>query len=110
MNPAHSTPMEATVDQSELFPDFPVIEGHAGKRSPVRQLLDATEKHGTLLPQSVVGSALGVSKQRVSQLVAAGQLATVEVAGKTWVPAAALELYLAEGPRKTGRPTWRQAA
>jgi hypothetical protein len=93
--------MEATVDQ-ELFPDFPVIEGHAAKRSLVRQLLDATEKHGTLLPQFVVVSALGVSKQRVHELVSAGRLASVEVAGKTWVPAAALELYLVEGPRKSG--------
>lgn len=102
--------MEATVDQSELFPDFPVIESHAAKRSPVRQLLDASEKHGTLLPQAMVSDALGVSRQRVSQLVAAGQLATVEAAGKTWVPAAALEFFLAGGPRKTGRPPGQKAA
>ncbi len=96
--------MEATVDQSELFSDFPVIEARSGKRSPVRELLDATEKHGTLLPQSVVVSALGLSKQRVNQLVAAGRLAAVEAAGKTWVPAVALELYMVEGPHKGGRP------
>lgn len=100
--------VETGADQIELFNDFPVIARHALKRSPVRQLLDATEKHGTLLPQSVVVTALGVSKQRVSQLVATGQLASVEAAGKKWVPAAALELFLVE-ERKNGRPALKAA-
>ncbi len=92
------------VDQSELFPDFPVIESRSGKRSPVREIVDATERHGALLPQWAVVSTLGLSKQRVHQLVQAGRLATVEAAGKVWVPAVALELFLTEGQRKTGRP------
>ncbi len=94
--------MEATIDQSELFPDFPVIESRSGKRSPVREIVDATERHGALLPQWAVVSTLGVSKQRVNELVSTGRLAAVEAAGKTWVPAVALELYMVEGPRKSG--------
>jgi hypothetical protein len=94
--------MEATIDQSELFSEFPLIDAKSQKRSPVRELIDATEKHGTLLPQWAVVSTLGVSKQRVNALVSTGRLATVEVAGKTWVPAVALELYMVEGPRRRG--------
>jgi hypothetical protein len=100
--------MEAPAGQSELFPDFPVIDGHAGKRSPVRQIVDATERHGVLLPPWAVIETLGMSKQRVHQLVQAGRIATVEVAGKTFVPAVALELFLSE-VRKVGRP-FKQAA
>jgi hypothetical protein len=94
--------MEAPAGQSELFSDYPVIEAHTAKRSLLRQLLDATEKHGPLLPKSIVESELKVSRQRVAELVAAGRLAAVEAGGRTWVPAAALEFYLAEGPRKSG--------
>jgi hypothetical protein len=99
--------MEA-VDQSELFPGFPVIESRSGKRSPVREIVDATERHGVLLPPWAVVETLGLSRQRVHELVQAGRIATVEVAGKTFVPAVALELFLSEA-RKVGRP-FKQAA
>jgi hypothetical protein len=94
--------MDATVDQLDLI-EFPHIEGKTKKRSTLRQMLDAIERHGPLLPQSMMAGALDLSKQRVSQLIEEGKLASVEVAGKHFIPAAALELYLTE-EKKAGRP------
>ncbi len=93
--------MEMMAAQTELFPVFPTIAASASKRSPLREMLDAFEKHGHLVPQMFVHVALDISKQRAHQLIAGGRIATIEVAGKPYVPMAALDLFLTE-ERKTG--------
>jgi hypothetical protein len=93
--------MEMTIDQAELFPAFPTIAATAGKRSLLREMSDAIEKHGPLIPQAFTHVALDISKQRAHQLLSAGRIATIEIAGRTWVPMAALDLFLTE-ERKTG--------
>jgi hypothetical protein len=91
--------MEVAFDQAEFF-DFPRIEA---KKSVVREVIEATGKHGPLLPQYLVVAALKLSKQRVSQLIDQGKLAVVEIDGRNWIPAQALELFLSE-ERRAGRP------
>lgn len=99
--------MDFTANQAELFP-FPTIEAQARKRSPLREMMAAIEEHGPLLPLHFIPIAIDVSKQRVHQLVSAGRIGTLAIAGKTYVPMTALDLFLSE-ERSNGRPThdWR---
>jgi hypothetical protein len=92
--------MEVMCDQLEFFAN---VERSARKRSVLRQMMDAIEKHGPLLPQGMMAAALDLSTQRVSQLIAEDKLATIEVAGKNFIPVASLELYLTE-EKRAGRP------
>ncbi len=95
--------MELTADQAELFPVLDT-RAKAKPKSLLRQSMDAFTEHGALLPQSFLASILGISKQRVSQLIQAGKLATVELDGHTFVPMAALEIYLSQDRDEGGRP------
>jgi hypothetical protein len=92
--------MEATAQQ---FTFWPVIEEQISKRSVLRQLLEAFETHGALVPVGATARALDVHRSRVYQLIEAGKLATVELDGSVFIVVASLELYLTEG-RKSGRP------
>jgi hypothetical protein len=92
--------MELTADQSELFPN---LETRATSKSLLRQSMDAVAEHGPLLPQHFLPSILGVSKQRVAQLIRDGLLATVRLQDHNFVPMAALELYMSE-THKGGQP------
>jgi hypothetical protein len=100
--------MEMTIDQAELFPTFPTIAATARKRTPLREIMDAIEKHGALIPQAFTHVALDISKQRAHQLITAGRIATIEVAGKSFVPIAAIDIYLSEERNKGGRPAKAQ--
>jgi len=93
--------MEAAA-QAEFF-QFPVMAA-APVRSIRHQMREAVEKHGPLFPQGFIPLVLDLSRQRVAQLIDNGHLATVSLGGKTWVPMAALDLFLSE-ERKAGRPT-----
>lgn len=93
--------MEAA-QQSEFF-DFPVVQQKTAARSWIRKYLDASIEHGTLCTQAMTGRALGVSRSRVGQLIDAGKLASVNVGGMRFVPAASLDLFLTE-ERPNGRP------
>jgi hypothetical protein len=95
--------MEMTIDQAELFPAFPTITATARKRSPLREMLDAVERHGPLIPQAFLPVALEVSKQRAHQLLSEDRIARIEVAGRMMIPLAALDVFLSE-ERKSGRP------
>ena len=92
--------MDVAIDQPELFP---FAERQAKKPGPFRQLMAAIREHGTLVPQQMIAGTLKLSKQRVSQLIQAGRLASLEIGGRHWIPLAALELYLSE-EKKAGRP------
>jgi hypothetical protein len=65
--------------------------------------MDATEKHGTLVPPFIVAKLLDVSPQRVHVLLNEGRLMSVEVEGYRMVPAQAVAEY-ANSERKAGRP------
>ncbi len=93
--------MDATA-QAEMF-DFPVIDARTKSRSKLRQYIEATIKHGPLISQSMAAEALSLHRSRIGQLVDAGRIATVEIAGTRYIPGSALELFMVE-ERKTGRP------
>ncbi len=93
-------------EQSEFFA-FPVIAEGAKAKSTLRQYLEATETHGPLLPVGMVAAALNLHRSRVYQFIDAGRLPTLTIAGHTWVPASALELFWTE-ERRTGRPRKQQ--
>ncbi len=94
--------MEFTIEQAEMFPS--IAASTPRKRSPLRELVDAISVHGPLIPQAFMHIALDVSRQRVFNMIQDGMLATIVVAGKTFVPLAALDVYLS-GERKAGRPS-----
>jgi hypothetical protein len=90
--------VEATVEQSELFP---VIAEKTRQLGVLSRYLKASMEHGALVPLPFVAEALKVSKQRVHQLITDGQLAFVEIGDRKFVPAASVELFLTED-RKSG--------
>jgi hypothetical protein len=96
--------MEMTIDQAELFPTFPTIAATARKRSPLREMLDAVERHGPLIPQAFLHIALEVSRQRAHELLSEDRIARIDVAGRTMIPLASLDVFLSD-ERKSGRPT-----
>ncbi len=98
---ATSSAMPGTA-QAEMF-DFPVIDERTKPHSKLRQYIEATMKHGPLVSQSMAAEALGLHRSRICQLVDAGRIATVEVAGTRYIPGSSLELFMIE-ERKTGRP------
>jgi hypothetical protein len=88
--------------QPELFP---VITATTPKKSVIRQFLDAADLHGPLLPASLIPEVLGLSRQRIHQLVQLGKLPAVQVNNRAFVPAAALEFYLGKSKDLGGRPS-----
>jgi hypothetical protein len=89
------------MDHPELCPN---IETKIPKRSFFRKFLDATAEHGTLMTQALCAPVMGVSKQRVHQLVESGKLAVVDIDGKRFIPVTALDLWLSEEKDRGGRP------
>lgn len=87
--------MDITTAQVELFP-FAQIDVVAPRRSALRKFIDATLEHGPLAPQSMIAEAMGVSRQRVHQLVSEGRIATVTVNAHKLIPAASFEMFAAE--------------
>lgn len=73
-------------------------------RQVVREYEEAQARHGLLVPPSTVAESLGVSPQRVDQLMDAGRLRGVVVSGRKYVVAASVVEYLKDGPRPIGRP------
>jgi hypothetical protein len=89
--------MEATA-QLEMFSN---IAEKAPRRGFLRRYLEVTVQHGALVPLRYVAEALDVSRQRVHQLVASGQLETVDVGDRVFVAANKLEEFV-KVERKTG--------
>ena len=105
--------MNGTTTQAEEFPfveSLPQIvaeevqSGVAAFRKVVREYEAAQARHGVLVPISTVAEALDVSHQRVSDLLDDNRLEAAEICGRRWVIASSVAAYLAEGPRKAGRP------
>jgi len=91
--------MDFVLDQPDFFPH---IASKIGKRSALREMIEVFREHGACATPAMVAAAIGVSRQRVHQLVNAGRIATVDVAGHPMIPLAALELFLTE-ERRNGR-------
>lgn len=98
--------MEA-VAQTEFF-EYPVIQSKP-QRGIFRRYMEATREHGHLASVPMIAAALGVSRQRVDVLVNQGRIASVRVGPHTYVPLAALELFLTE-ERVNGRPLQQAAS
>lgn len=95
--------MELVADQPELFESFPAIADRVHRKSFLREYVETTNREGALAPRPMIAAALGVSRQRVDELIQKGQLASVTVGGKIYVPVAALEVFLLD-ERRNGRP------
>lgn len=61
------------------------------------------DKHGPCWPVAIAASVLGVSKQRIHQLMDAGQLVRVDVEGHPYIPEESI-FEFARTERKAGRP------
>ena len=94
----YSVGMDAVVEQGTLFP-FASTE----RRSKFREMMEAFDRHGYMLPRAHIPVVLDVSRQRVKELIDEGRIATVWVQDREFVPLASLEIYLAD-ERKAGRP------
>ena len=70
----------------------------------VREYEAATATHGPVVPISTVAEHLDVSHQAVQNLIERNRLEAVEIGGRRWVVGVSVLRYLAEGPRRTGRP------
>lgn len=92
--------MEAVVEQGTLFP---VIEEQSKRRSHLREMMDAIEEHGPLIPRAWLTTVLDLSRQRIKVLIDEGRIATIEIHDREMVPMASLEAFLAD-ERKAGRP------
>jgi DNA-binding IclR family transcriptional regulator len=91
------------MEAAAQFTFWPVIEEKLSKRSVLRQLLDAVERHGALATVGTTAKALGVHRSRIYQLLEEGKLAKVNIDGSVHIVVASLELYLTE-EHKSGRP------
>jgi hypothetical protein len=91
--------------------DFPFVEGMPKReKSRVAQLWDRlqelkaiTDEKGAILPAGFASKLVGVSKQRVNDLMKAGRLERVEVDGHPFVTERSIVEY-AKSERKAGRP------
>lgn len=87
----------------------------AGLLERWRNFGQLAESFGGLAPQAFVHELLGVSRQRVHQLVASGHLEQVDFMGTKWISARSLTDWInnplqgGEGGRGRSRPSkWRQ--
>jgi len=95
--------------QTEMFPDLPTVKLRARTKTKweeLNELCDLVDKHGPIIPCAMAAELLELSSQRVSQLVQAGTLPTVEFRGKKWVAERDIRAFI-EVKRKPGRP-WPQ--
>jgi hypothetical protein len=85
--------MEATVEQLQLL-DLPVLADKARKRSPLWKYVKATAQHGLLGTVAMCASSIGVSRQRMYQLIDAGRVEVVEIDGHKFIPLRKFEQFL----------------
>lgn len=96
---------EATVNEFPFVSELTVRE-----KSKVAKLWDhfqelkaITAEKGILVPPGLVAQLLGVSRQRVHQLIEAGKLEAVLVGDKSFITENSLKAW-AEAEHRTGRP------
>ena len=95
--------MEHRAMHGELYPEATFgNEPQHGGRNVVVAVNAGIDTVPKVLP-SEAARMLGVTPGRVTQMISAGQLETVEDAGRTWVTIYSIEVRKAEQPR-AGRP------
>ncbi len=68
-----------------------------------RELHELGKTEGVLVPPRAAAKLLGLSQQRVDQLMDTGKLRRIEFCGHPYIPEASLLLF-AQSVRRTGRP------
>ena len=85
--------------------DLPQRKVKKGILDVFRNLRAITSREGGLLPFASAATVLGVSKQRVHDLVKEGTLHPIDLLGKRWLSANELESFV-KVQRQAGRP-WK---
>lgn len=100
-----NTMLEADVAEFPFTAELPKRE-----RTRLQTLWDnlaeiraVVESKGMVIPASLAAKVLGVSRQRVFQLIEDGRLENVEMNGHNFVTEASV-IQFAKAERKTGRP------
>ena len=95
---------EVTVNEFPFVKELPKSERISVRDALglIKQYVQLTKEHGTLIPLFMVPRILNVSRQRVHQFVQEGRLASHNFDGFVFVPEDAL-LEFAKTVRKTGR-------
>lgn len=92
--------MDAHALQAE-FAGFPAsMLGQEGENA-LSLYMRLSYKHGGLVPQAMLPAALGLSKQRISQLVQGNRFATHKIGSITFVTGESLEAFIVQ-ERKAG--------
>ena len=87
-----------------LFPELnrsDIEEKRLGLLERWRIFGKLSEEFGGLAPQNCVDDLLGVSRQRVHDLIGDGHLEQVDFLGSKWVSGRSLKLWM-DSPRKSG--------
>lgn len=91
--------MSNTADKS--YETFGFLESTPKRSTPftrvmdaIRELTAATEKHGALIPAAFLEQILGVSKQRVHQILNEDKLVVLTFMGKNYVTEDSLVSYV----------------
>ena len=99
MTPADNATAATTVE-------LPQRKVKKGILDVFRNLRAITSREGGLLPFASAATVLGVSKQRVHDLVKEGTLHPIDLLGKRWLSANELESFV-KLQRQAGRP-WKE--
>ena len=96
--------MEATLSEFAFVDGLPKREKTrlAKLWEVVKEVTALQEEHGPIINQAMVAAVLGVSKQRVAQLIDQGMFQCVPMAGTRMVTLRSLEAYCTQADRTTG--------
>jgi hypothetical protein len=105
----HSSSMGTTAAiQRGLFgEDFEVVldSNSQGWRERAEELIRISEAHGGLVPQSALPEVLGISRQRVHQLIQSGQFEQRKVFGVGFVTGRSIDAW--EKDEEKSKGGWR---
>jgi hypothetical protein len=77
-------------------------------QSAAKAIMSVIERDGAIIPRDMVAGLVGVSRQRVHQMIEKGAFVQVEIEGHPFITEASLTSWLKE-ERKGGRPRKVQA-
>jgi hypothetical protein len=85
----------AAIQRGLFGEDFEVDSDSSsqGWRERADELIRISEAHGGLVPQSALGEVLGISRQRVSQLIQTGQFEQRKVFGVAFVTGRSIDAW-----------------
>lgn len=89
--------------QIEMF-DLPPVAAEWEAPSPMERLMHITRTFGPIMTQSLLVKELGLSKQRISQLVNQGRFEIFTIEGEKWVTVRSVEEFRRTEKSLGGRP------